>query len=157
MKKILKADSGKPLQGGELCPSGRSLWGECVRSPVIEDKAAEWSSLHDVRLDLARQGPARRKGTGKCQVPFQTPPGGFRAFFSPSFHPTPSPCQLSAHPSAGPPQGGRWHRGSCWSGSKCPVRWTWGRVFSMSSAELFLCSTVISDPWDPLGMPRTIS
>lgn len=34
-KKTLKADSGKPFQGGEICSSGRSLFWECFLSPGL--------------------------------------------------------------------------------------------------------------------------
>lgn len=111
----------------------------------------------DTKLHLAQ-----RKGTGcrggKCQVPAQSPPGGFTEPFPP--HP-PAHHQHQALASSqyihqpGPIKegGGRGEaasRGANVLSDRC------GGECSVSSAELFLCNTVISDPWDPLGMPRTI-
>lgn len=87
------------------------------------------SGVHSINtwLDLAK-----RKGTGcgggKCQVPAQSPPGGFTEPFPP--HPPTRHQQQglasSQHPSARFQQGGRRQRGSCQGRSKCPVRSAWG-------------------------------
>lgn len=58
-KKTLKADSGKPFQGGEISSCGRSLLGECYH--LKQGCTATWSTLHKAQgcLDLAE-----RKETG---------------------------------------------------------------------------------------------
>lgn len=91
-----------------------------------------------------------------------------RAFSSPSSHSSaaPSPSQLSVYPLAGFHHRGRQQRGNRQSRSKCPARpypARWGIDMRESvqclaaSAELLPCCTVISDPWDPLGVPRTLA
>lgn len=65
--KTLKADSGKPFQGGEICSSGRSLLRECFLSPVVWNKAGQPPGAHSVRhgaaWDLAEsKGPGGRGG-----------------------------------------------------------------------------------------------
>lgn len=91
-----------------------------------------------------------------------------RAFSSPSSHSSaaPSPSQLSVYPLAGFHHGGKQQRGNRQLRSKCPARpypARWGIDMRESvrclaaSAELLPCCTVISDPWDPLGVPRTLA
>ena len=69
-KKTLKADSGKPFQGGEICSSRRILLQECFLSPIIYNKAVQLHGAHSIRhkaaLELAERRETGCRG-GKCQ------------------------------------------------------------------------------------------
>lgn len=131
-------------------------------SPVIEDKAAEWSSLHETRGWALPREQELGVEVGSARFLPRTLQAGSQNLSSPSSHtsPAPSPSQLSVYPLAGFHSRGRQHRGNRQSRSKCPARPYPAEVGQSvqcfaASAELLLCYTAISDPWDPLGMPRT--